>query len=76
MAGLVRWTGFIWIKLATGVWTEVEYTDESPVERRAGLLCSPYLFGGRIRGFETWRVPFTPDHEMLRQESFVGHFIR
>ncbi|MGK3982322.1 hypothetical protein WME99_04760 [Sorangium sp. So ce136] len=49
---------------------------EGPVERRTGLSCSPYLFGGRLRGFEMWSLPFTPDHQMLKDAHFIGHFIR
>ncbi|MDI3290078.1 hypothetical protein [Polyangium sp. 15x6] len=57
-------------------YTLLEFTDEGPVERRAALVCSPYLFGGRLRGFETWRVPFVPEPDMLNQATFVGHFLR
>ncbi|XXY48493.1 hypothetical protein WME91_51670 [Sorangium sp. So ce269] len=57
-------------------YTLLEYTEEGPVERRTGLSCSPYLFGGRLRGFETWSLPFTPDHQMLKDAHFIGHFIR
>lgn len=69
----------IWVvqeRVHPQVYTLVEYTDEGPVERRTALSCSPYLLGGRIRGFETWRLPLTPDEQMLNTLGFIGHFLR
>lgn len=57
-------------------YTLLEYTERGPVERRTGLSCCPYLFGGRLRGLETWCLPLDPHHDMLKYMVFIGHFIR
>lgn len=56
-------------------WELIEYTDEGAGSRRTGLSCCPYIFGGRLRGVETWVMPFTPDHVMLDRMQWVGHFL-
>jgi hypothetical protein len=53
-----------------------EYTDNGLRSRRVGLSCCPYLMGGRLRGFETWLTPATPDPSMLSRMHFVPHFIQ
>ncbi len=52
-----------------------EHTDEGVRERETGLACCPYLYGGRIRGLETWITPAEPDLTMISRMQFVPHFI-
>lgn len=52
-----------------------EYTDDGIVERETGLACCPYLYGGKLRGLETWITPATPDLSMISRMQFVPHFI-
>lgn len=54
----------------------VEYTDTGIVQRHTGISCCPYLLGGKLRGLETWVMPFTPDLSMIHRMQFVPHFIR
>jgi hypothetical protein len=54
----------------------IEYTDAGPVPKRTGISCCPYLLGGRLRGLETWVMPFTPDLSMIHRMQFVPHFVR
>ncbi|WP_394830753.1 hypothetical protein LVJ94_30020 [Pendulispora rubella] len=54
----------------------LEYREARCVERRSGLSCSPYMFGPHLRGFETWRLPFVPNHEMLEEPNHLGHLFR
>ena len=54
----------------------LEYSEARCMERRTGLSCSPYMFGPHLRGFETWRLPFVPNHEMLEDTNHIGHLFR
>ncbi|GAA2873341.1 hypothetical protein GCM10010517_33850 [Streptosporangium fragile] len=69
----------IWIvqeRVRPREYTLTEITDAGPVERRTGLSCCPYLMGGRLRGLETWVMPFTPTMTMIERMQFVAHFVR
>ncbi|MBB2913586.1 hypothetical protein FHS43_004895 [Streptosporangium becharense] len=69
----------IWIvqeRVRPREYTLTEITDAGVVERRTGLSCCPYLMGGRLRGLETWVMPFTPDMGMIERMHFLAHFVR
>ncbi len=53
----------------------LEVSDAGLVERTTGVSCCPYLLGGRIRGLETWVMPFTPNHSMIHHMQYVPHFL-